>query len=40
MTDSFDDLKVKTAAHTGHKKQENKKMVKMLAYPNRTWSVF
>ena len=36
MADSFDDLKVKTAAHTGHKKQKNKKTVKMLAYSNPT----
>ena len=36
MTDSFDDLKVKTAGHTGHKKQENKKTVKMLYYPDPT----
>ena len=36
MTASFDDLKVKTAVHTGHKKQENNKTVKMLAYPNPT----
>ena len=39
MTDSFDDLKVKTAVHTGHKKQKNKKTVKMLYYPNPTWRI-
>ena len=39
MTDSFDDLKVKTAGHTGHKKQENKKTVKMLYYPDPTWDI-
>ena len=39
MTNSFDDLKVKTAGHTSHKKQKNKKTVKMLAYPNPTWSI-
>ena len=39
MTDSFDDLKVKTAVHTGHEKQKNKKTVKMIYYPNPTWGI-